>query len=136
LQLKNGRNLDVALGLHRVPPDLPEVVVTEVQVESHGGVRVPMTILHRKGVALDGRNPVLLSGCASYGFSISAFFSTETIARRCRRVGARGGLRRHPAPCAQHRAADRWRQRGADDGTVVLHGLSRSEQRHRPANIK
>jgi len=34
LQLKNGRNLDVALGLRRVPPDLPEVVVTEVQVEA------------------------------------------------------------------------------------------------------
>ena len=38
-----------------------------------------MTILHRKGLVLDGSNPVLLNGYASYGFSISASFSNETI---------------------------------------------------------
>jgi prolyl oligopeptidase len=80
LQMKDGRNTDVNLGQRGVPAKLPEVVVTEVQVASHDGVRVPMTILHKKGLALDGSNPVLLKGYASYGLSISAGFSTETMA--------------------------------------------------------
>jgi prolyl oligopeptidase len=80
VQLKNGRNSDVNFGQRGVPAHLPEVVVTDVLVESHDGVRVPMTILHKKGLLLDGRNPVLLNGYASYGFSISAGFSTETMA--------------------------------------------------------
>lgn len=80
VQLKNGRNSDVDFGKRGVPPNLPEVVVTDVQVPSHDGVLVPMTILHKKGLALDGRNPVLLNGYASYGFSMSAGFSTETMA--------------------------------------------------------
>lgn len=80
VQLKSGRNSDVDFGKRGVPPNLPEVVVTDVQVPSHDGVLVPMTILHKKGLALDGRNPVLLNGYASYGYSISAGFSTETMA--------------------------------------------------------
>ncbi|MDP2007965.1 MAG: prolyl oligopeptidase family serine peptidase [Rubrivivax sp.] len=80
LRLEDGRNTEVSFGLRRVPAGLPEVVVTEVNVTSHDGVRVPMTILHKKGLALDGRNPVLLNGYASYGFSMSAGFSTNTMA--------------------------------------------------------
>ena len=79
LRLAGGRNTEVDLGRRNVPPNLPDVVVTDVQVESHDGVLVPMTVLHRKGLTLDGRNPVLLNGYASYGFTISAFFSTDTM---------------------------------------------------------
>ena len=80
LQLKNGRNVDVNFGRRAVPAGLPDVVVNDVQVPSHDGVLVPMTILHKRGLVLDGRNPVLLNGYASYGFSISASFSSETMA--------------------------------------------------------
>jgi prolyl oligopeptidase len=79
-RLVGDRSVDVALGSRSVPPGLPEVQITDVMVPSHDGVKVPMTILHRKGLALDGRNPVLLNGYASYGFTISANFSTETMA--------------------------------------------------------
>ena len=72
--------MDVSLGRRAVPPGLPEVQVTDVMVPSHDGVLVPMTILHKKGLALDGRNPVLLNGYASYGFTISAGYSAETMA--------------------------------------------------------
>ena len=71
--------MELSLGRRVVPPGLPEVVVTDVLVPSHDGVKVPMTILHRKGLALDGRNPVLLNGYASYGFTISARFSSEDM---------------------------------------------------------
>ena len=80
LRLDNGLSTDVAFGARRVPANLPDVVVTDVNVDSHDGVKVPMTILHKRGLALDGRNPVLLDGYASYGFSTSAYFSTQTMA--------------------------------------------------------
>ena len=61
------------------PPGLPELQVTDVTVPSHDGVGVPLTVLHKKGLALDGRNPVLLQGYASYGFSESAHYSTSNM---------------------------------------------------------
>lgn len=57
-----------------------DVVATEVQVKSHDGVLVPMSILHRKGVALDGRNPTLLYGYASYGTTEEPFYSVSRLA--------------------------------------------------------
>ncbi len=54
--------------------------VTEVEFASHDGVLVPMTVLHREGLALDGNNPVLLNGYASYGFSMTAGFRPDHIA--------------------------------------------------------
>ena len=69
----------VVLGIRTVPPGLPDLVVTDVEFPSHDGVRVPMTVLHRKGLALDGSNPVLLEGYGGYGFSSSAFFSSDNM---------------------------------------------------------
>lgn len=61
--------------------DAPEdVVATEVQVKSHDGALVPMSILHRRGVALDGRNPTLLYGYASYGITEEPFYSVSRLA--------------------------------------------------------
>jgi prolyl oligopeptidase len=80
LRLDRGRNAEVSLGRRAVPPGLPEVVVTDLDLPSHDGVMVPMTILHRRGLALDGSNPVLLNGYASYGFTISAGFSVDNMA--------------------------------------------------------
>jgi len=51
--------------------------VTQVFYPSKDGTRVPMFLLHRKGVALDGKNPTLLYGYGGFnipmlpGFSIS-----------------------------------------------------------------
>lgn len=61
--------------------DAPEdVVATEVQVKSHDGALVPMSILHRRSVALDGRNPTLLYGYASYGITEEPFYSVSRLA--------------------------------------------------------
>lgn len=107
LRLEDGRTTDVEFGLRRVPAGLPDVVVTEVQVPSHDGVRVPMTILHKKGLALDGRNPVLLNGYASYGHSISAGFSTETMAWI-----ERGGVSAFINPRGSGVHGDEWHRAG------------------------
>jgi prolyl oligopeptidase len=50
------------------PYDAPtDIVATEVQVKSHDGALVPMSVIHKKGIVLDGTNPTLLYGYASYG---------------------------------------------------------------------
>lgn len=61
--------------------DAPEdVVATEVKVKSHDGATVPMSILHRKDVVLNGRNPTLLYGYASYGTTEEPFYSVSRLA--------------------------------------------------------
>ena len=43
------------------------------------GVKVPMSIVHKKGVALDGKAPLLLYGYGSYGSSGSPTFSSNRL---------------------------------------------------------
>ncbi|WP_158219824.1 prolyl oligopeptidase family serine peptidase [Ideonella sp. A 288] len=63
------------------PFDAPaDLVTTEVQVRSHDGAMVPMSIIHRKGIALDGRNPTLLYGYAAYGITEEPYFSLGRLA--------------------------------------------------------
>jgi len=63
------------------PFDAPaDMVASEVMVKSHDGVLVPMSIIHREGVKLDGSNPTLLYGYASYGITEEPFFSPSRLA--------------------------------------------------------
>ena len=43
------------------------------------GVRVPISLVYRKGIRLDGANPLLLYGYGSYGASIDASFSSSRL---------------------------------------------------------
>ncbi|MDQ3447123.1 MAG: prolyl oligopeptidase family serine peptidase, partial [Pseudomonadota bacterium] len=63
------------------PFDTPaDVVATEVKVKSHDGAMVPMSIIHRRGTTLDGRNPTILYGYASYGITEEPFYSVSRLA--------------------------------------------------------
>ena len=57
-----------------------DIVATEVKVKSHDGAMVPLSIIHRKGVVLDGNNPTLLYGYASYGITEEPFFRENRLA--------------------------------------------------------
>lgn len=59
---------------------VPQLQVTDVLVPSWDGVKVPMTILHRKGLKLDGANPTLVFGYGAYGLSETAHFSPADYA--------------------------------------------------------
>ena len=59
---------------------LADVVATEVKVKSHDGAMVPLSIFHRKGVVLDGRNPTILTGYASHGITAEPFFNGGRLA--------------------------------------------------------
>jgi oligopeptidase B len=43
------------------------------------GTRIPMSIVYKKGLKLDGRNPALLYGYGSYGISMDPTFSSARI---------------------------------------------------------
>jgi prolyl oligopeptidase len=63
------------------PFDAPgNVTATEVMVKSHDGAMVPMSIIHRNGTPLDGSNPTILYGYASYGITEEPFFSPSRLA--------------------------------------------------------
>lgn len=63
------------------PYDAPaDIEATEVMVRSHDGAMVPMSILHKRGIARDGSAPTLLYGYASYGFTEEPLFSASRLA--------------------------------------------------------
>jgi prolyl oligopeptidase len=54
-------------GKYDAPEDL---VSTEVTVKSHDGTMVPLSIIHKKGIPLNGSNPCWLTGYGAYGASL------------------------------------------------------------------
>lgn len=75
-------NVSVDTGLHANPdlPHPPDVEVANVEVPSHDGALVPMTLLYKKGLKRDGSNPTLLNAYGAYGHSITAGFSAARLA--------------------------------------------------------
>jgi prolyl oligopeptidase len=57
-----------------------DLVSTEVKVKSHDGTPVPLSIVHRKGLKLDGTNPTILYGYGAYGISQTPFFRPQYLA--------------------------------------------------------
>jgi prolyl oligopeptidase len=59
------------------PVDFSDVEVIRETAISKDGAHVPMTILRRKGVKLDGKNPTLLYAYGGYGISQTPSFSVR-----------------------------------------------------------
>jgi len=57
----------------RTPPPIPldGFVVTRRYAVSKDGTKVPLNIIHRKGLALDGSHPALLTGYGGYNISLT-----------------------------------------------------------------
>jgi len=52
----------------------------EVRIPSYDGTLVPLSIVHKKGLKLDGSNPTLLDGYGGYSISITPYYSPEQLA--------------------------------------------------------
>ena len=79
--VNNGKDsVDSGLRVNPVLPGLPDMEVLNVEVPSHDGALVPMTLLFKKGLKRDGRNPTLLNAYGSYGFSMTAGFAPARMA--------------------------------------------------------
>ena len=50
------------------------LVSTEVKVKAADGAMIPLSIVHKKGIKLDGSNPTVLYGYGSYGISQTPFY--------------------------------------------------------------
>jgi prolyl oligopeptidase len=64
-------------GKFDAPADLESV---EVKAKSYDGTLVPLSIVLRTGVKLDGSNPTLLEGYGAYGITLDPFFDPKMIA--------------------------------------------------------
>ena len=56
------------------PVSFDDIEVTRIMARSKDGTEVPLNIMHRKGVKLDGGNPTLLNAYGGYGISLSPSF--------------------------------------------------------------
>jgi len=65
----------------RGPFDAPQdIEVVETAVRSHDGALVPLSIVHRRGMPLDGNNPVLLQGYGAYAATDEPAFDPAQLA--------------------------------------------------------
>src|SRR5579884_2163229 len=56
------------------PLDFSDIETHEVHYPARDGTLIPLSIIHRKGLKLDGNNPTLLEGYGSYGINMTPFF--------------------------------------------------------------
>ena len=59
--------------------DPAHYVTSRITAKSHDGALVPVSLLHRRGLVLDGRAPLLLYGYGSYGAAMPASFSANRL---------------------------------------------------------
>jgi prolyl oligopeptidase len=75
------RNASEDTGLN--PPssiDTSQFESEEVFATGFDGTRIPLSLLHRKGLALDGSHPTILDGYGSYGLSMEPRFRPTDVA--------------------------------------------------------
>ena len=62
------------------PTDFSGITSVEVTAPAPDGTPVPLSIIYKKGLKLDGQNPCLMEGYGSYGLSIDPRFDTTRLA--------------------------------------------------------
>ena len=65
------------VGPHDRPDNIESV---EVKVTGFDGTKVPLSIVHPKGMKRDGTNPTLLQGYGAYGFPSFAYYDPKSLA--------------------------------------------------------
>ena len=66
-----------------IPPskiDVSQLESKEVLVTSYDGTRVPLSIVYRKSMVLDGSHPTYLEGYGAYGVVSESFFRASSLA--------------------------------------------------------
>lgn len=62
------------------PADFGAIEARQLFANGHDGVRIPLTVIHRKGLPLDGARPTILTGYGAYGFSSEPHFNPMHLA--------------------------------------------------------
>jgi prolyl oligopeptidase len=58
-------------------PGFENLVADEVEVPGHDGTMIPLSIIHRKDLRLDGSSPAILQGYGAYGISYTPSFNVR-----------------------------------------------------------
>ena len=61
------------------PIDFSNVDSIRVKVRSYDGTLIPLSILYKRGLKRDGKNPTFLEGYGAYGFSVTPVFNPVFI---------------------------------------------------------
>lgn len=56
-----------------------EIVVEEIEIKTHDGLDLPLTIIYKKRLKKNGKNKVYMTGYGSYGTSVKPFFSPYSL---------------------------------------------------------
>ena len=62
------------------PVDFSDIVSEEVKAQSADGTMVPLSIVHQRGIAMDGSHPTWLEGYGAYGITIDPNFRPTWLA--------------------------------------------------------
>jgi prolyl oligopeptidase len=68
---------------HIVPPspvDFSQIVSEEVKAKSADGTMVPLSIVHKRGMAMNGSSPTWLEGYGAYGITLDPVFRPTWLA--------------------------------------------------------
>jgi prolyl oligopeptidase len=58
-------------------PGFENLVTEEVEAPGHDGTMIPLSIIHRKDLKLDGSTPAILEGYGAYGISLTPAFNVR-----------------------------------------------------------
>jgi prolyl oligopeptidase len=76
---KSGNMSDTGI-LPPSPVDFSQIESEEVKAPSADGTMIPLSIIHKKGLALDGSNPTWLEAYGAYGITIDPAFRPTWLA--------------------------------------------------------
>jgi len=76
----NSRKLEDTHIVAPSPVDFSQIVSEEVKAKSADGTMVPLSIVHKRGIAMDGSNPTWLEGYGAYGITIDPAFRPTWLA--------------------------------------------------------
>ena len=62
-----------------VPVDTDKLEVKQVWYTSKDGTKVPMFLVHKKGLELDGNNPTILTGYGGFNTNMTPYFSSVNV---------------------------------------------------------
>ncbi len=87
-------------------PGFDTLAVDEVEVPGHDGTPIPLSIIHRKGLALDGSSSCILEGYGAYGISLEPWFNLR------RSVALRGVVLAYAHPRGGGEKGEAWYKAG------------------------
>lgn len=60
-------------------PEYKDLIVEEVMVPSHDGIEVPLSLVYKEGLKMNGANPVIITAYGCYGYSWKPEFDAELL---------------------------------------------------------